>query len=186
VKHVDRSHRRSGSGRVGNRLRGSRTCCSQTQPRVVAPLRAMAAYDGASGDRHEVGRWIAGCMRDVDINQRGSASVFPRETAAEYLRVWDVRAKGFPDLGIPAVHDHADYFLFKASTGENCAGFRRYGPVRRLFLPVDHHGCEVRTRKKHSNLGGGDCLHRQCPRQIMRQRKSGCATIHVSIVKLDA
>jgi hypothetical protein len=60
----------------------------------------------------------------------GGSYIYTKQTGTEYLKSRDSRAKGSPDMGNAARHGDADYYLFKASSGENCAGFRRYGPSR--------------------------------------------------------
>ena len=47
-----------------------------------------------------------------------------------HIKSIDARARAGTATTEPAHYNGADYYLFKASSGEECAGFRRLGPIR--------------------------------------------------------
>jgi hypothetical protein len=53
-----------------------------------------------------------------------------RETTVDFLKWMNQRAKSASDMTGPNKHGGADYYLFKTKDGEDCAGFRRFGPSR--------------------------------------------------------
>lgn len=62
-----------------------------------------------------------------------SRSFVPAAEAAGavHIKSIDKGARAVGELTGPTHYDGADYYLYKTTSGEECAGFRRYGPLRR-------------------------------------------------------
>ncbi|MEK7994679.1 MAG: hypothetical protein AAB403_12815 [Planctomycetota bacterium] len=113
--------------------------CGQSRlvPIAGAKCRATNVVSGGDGAGGQFQQWsIQGTGSYVNIRLHeglaGASYIHTKQTGVEYLKARDSRAKGSPDMGTAARHGDADYYLFKASGGEECVGFRRYGPSRSM------------------------------------------------------
>lgn len=111
--------------------------CAQSRLVPLPDTKCLATnvVNGGAGAGGQFQQWgLKGTVPYISIGLHEAmgtnAYISTNVTGAEYLKLWDGQAKRSPDLGSPARHGNSDYYLFKASGGESCVGFRRYGPSK--------------------------------------------------------
>lgn len=121
---------------VAQSVRWSDIDCSKS--RLVAPSDAKCMNTNVTGGDSQTGqyqRWsLTGSQQylyvRLDEALDAGSVIFVKQTGEQYLRGISGKTKDAGDWAGPHKHGGADYYLFKAKDGEECIGFRGYGPSR--------------------------------------------------------